>query len=53
MSGLGRFGLRFEAQPQPWEHALVVVFVVGGISMREIRGVQARGMLCPVVPEPY
>lgn len=42
LSGLGRFGLRFEAPPQPWEHSLVIVFVVGGISMREIRELQVR-----------
>lgn len=42
MSGLGRFGLRFEAPPQPHEHALVIIFVVGGITMREIRDVQVR-----------
>ena len=39
-SGLSRFGLKFEAPPQPSEHPLVIVFVVGGISMREIRDVQ-------------
>lgn len=40
MSGLGRFGLRFEVPPQPHDHALVIIFVVGGVSMREIRDVQ-------------
>ena len=42
LSGLGRFGLRFEAPPQPWEHSLVILFVVGGISTREIRELQVR-----------
>jgi len=41
-SGLSRFGLQLEAPPQPAEHPLVVVFVVGGISMREIRDLQVR-----------
>ena len=46
-SGLSRFGLQFEAPPQPSEHPLVIVFVVGGISMREIRDIQVRSLRSP------
>ena len=37
-SGLGRFGL--QKQPHPADNAVVIMFVVGGISMLELREVQ-------------
>ena len=37
-SGLGRFGL--QKQPHPADSAVVIVFVVGGVSMLELREVQ-------------
>ena len=37
-SGLGRFGL--QKQPHPADNAVVILFVVGGISMLELREVQ-------------
>ena len=46
-SGLSRFGLQLEAPPQPAEHPLVVVFVVGDISVREIRDLQVRRLSLP------
>jgi hypothetical protein len=39
-SGLGRFGLKFEAQQNPGDHPLVVVCVVGGVSALELREAQ-------------
>ena len=37
-SGLGRFGL--QKQPHPADNAVVILFVVGGISMHELREFQ-------------
>lgn len=37
-SGLGRFGL--QKQPHPADNAVVILFVVGGISMLELREIQ-------------
>ena len=36
-SGLGRFGL--QKQPHPSDHSVVMIFVVGGVSMLELREV--------------
>lgn len=36
-SGLGRFGL--QKQPHPADHSVVILFVVGGVSMLELREV--------------
>ena len=38
-SGLGRMGL-LQKQPHPADHKVVILFVVGGISMAEVRCVQ-------------
>ena len=37
-SGLGHFGL--QKQPHPADNAVVILFVVGGVSMLELREVQ-------------
>lgn len=37
-SGLGRFGLH--KQPHPADNAVVIMFVVGGISVHELREIQ-------------
>lgn len=39
-SGLGRIGLLQPKQPHPADHKTVIVFVLGGISMAEMQGVQ-------------
>lgn len=39
-SGLGRFGLVQQKQPQPGDHNTIIIFVVGGISMADIREVR-------------
>jgi hypothetical protein len=36
-SGLGRFGLVNMKQPQPGDYATVLVFVVGGVSLADLR----------------
>ncbi len=38
-SGLGRFGL-VQKQPQPGDHSTVIIFVVGGISVADLREVR-------------
>ena len=38
-SGLGRFGL-VQKQPQPGDYATVIVFVVGGMSLADLREVR-------------
>ncbi len=37
-SGLGRFGL--QKQPHPADHSVVMLFVVGGVSVLEVREVR-------------
>lgn len=39
-SGLGRIGLLQPKQPHPADHKTVIVFVLGGICMAELRAVQ-------------
>ena len=39
-SGLGRIGLLQPKQPHPADHKTVIVFILGGIGMAEIRAVQ-------------
>ena len=39
-SGLGRIGLLQPKQPHPADHKTLILFVLGGISMAEMRGVQ-------------
>lgn len=39
-SGLGRIGLLQPKQPHPSDHRRVIVFVLGGICMAELRSVQ-------------
>ena len=36
-SGLGRFGLLAQKQPQPGDYSTAVIFVVGGISLADLR----------------
>lgn len=36
-SGLGRFGLVNMKQPQPGDYDTVIVFVVGGVSLADLR----------------
>ena len=36
-SGLGRFGLLAQKQPQPADYGTVLIFVIGGISLAELR----------------
>lgn len=36
-SGLGRFGIGAKKAPQPHNYSTVIIFVVGGISMAELR----------------
>jgi hypothetical protein len=38
-SGLGRFGL-VQKQPQPGDYATIIVFVVGGVSVADMRHVR-------------
>lgn len=38
-SGLGRFGL-VQKQPQPGDHSTVIIFVVGGMSVADLREVR-------------
>ena len=38
-SGLGRFGL-VQKQPQPGDYATALVFVVGGVSLADLREVR-------------
>ena len=40
-SGLGHFRLKFEEQQRPSDHPMVIIFVIGGISMAEVREVRA------------
>lgn len=53
-SGLGRFGL--QKQPHPADHSVVMLFVIGGVSMMELREVHEevdsqhnRGGKCPQI----
>ena len=39
-SGLGRIGLLQPKQPHPSDHKTVIVFVLGGICMAELRSIQ-------------
>lgn len=35
-TGLGRFGLK-QKQPMPFDHDRLIIFVVGGVSLAEMR----------------
>ena len=40
-TGLGRFGLGKQQKPQPSDHATVILFMIGGVCMADLRAVNS------------